>query len=71
MCRWAEQSGVDEAGPTGGYHVLDEAANTASNVLTMSKHMWKPSVRMMEVGIRGAANLLPKRPQGILAPAGG
>jgi hypothetical protein len=38
----------------GGYDVLDEAANTASDMRATSKQLSKPPVSMLEVGIRGA-----------------
>ena len=43
----------------GGYHVLDEAANVTSDVRPTSKQLAKPPIGLLEVGIRGAANLLP------------
>uniref|UniRef100_A0ACD5XA47 Uncharacterized protein n=1 Tax=Avena sativa TaxID=4498 RepID=A0ACD5XA47_AVESA len=45
----------------GGYHVLDEAANVASDVRAASKQLSKPPVGMLEVGIRGASNLVPMK----------
>ncbi|KAL5217414.1 hypothetical protein ABZP36_018098 [Zizania latifolia] len=45
----------------GGYHVLDEAANVASDVRAASKQLSKPPVGMLEVGVRGAANLVPMK----------
>uniref|UniRef100_A0A0D3FLW6 C2 domain-containing protein n=1 Tax=Oryza barthii TaxID=65489 RepID=A0A0D3FLW6_9ORYZ len=69
--RWLNLCG-DEARPyagrvhvrvclEGGYHVLDEAANVASDVRAASKQLSKPPVGMLEVGIRGAANLVPMK----------
>ncbi|CAN6317425.1 unnamed protein product [Urochloa humidicola] len=69
--RWLNLCG-DEARPyagrvhvrvclEGGYHVLDEAANVASDVRAASKHLSKPPVGMLEVGIRGASNLVPMK----------
>ncbi|KAL3510606.1 hypothetical protein ACH5RR_030007 [Cinchona calisaya] len=43
----------------GGYHVLDEAAHVTSDVRATSKQLSKPPIGLLEVGIRGAANLLP------------
>ncbi|CAH9134850.1 unnamed protein product [Cuscuta epithymum] len=43
----------------GGYHVLDEAAHLTSDVRATSKQLLKPPVGLLEVGIRGATNLLP------------
>ncbi|KAK7830668.1 protein quirky [Quercus suber] len=43
----------------GGYHVLDEAAHVTSDVRASSKQLAKPPIGLLEVGIRGAANLLP------------
>jgi hypothetical protein len=62
--RWLNLCG-DEAQPfagrvhlrvclEGGYDVLDEAANTASDMRATSKQLSKPPVSMLEVGIRGA-----------------
>ncbi|GJM96051.1 hypothetical protein PR202_ga12856 [Eleusine coracana subsp. coracana] len=70
--RWLNLCGGDEARPyagrvhvrvclEGGYHVLDEAANVASDVRAASKHLSKPPVGMLEVGVRGAANLVPMK----------
>ncbi|CAM0875654.1 unnamed protein product [Alopecurus aequalis] len=69
--RWLNLCG-DEARPyagrvhvrvclEGGYHVLDEAANVASDVRAASKQLSKPPVGMLEVGIRGASNLVPMK----------
>ncbi|PKA50917.1 C2 and GRAM domain-containing protein [Apostasia shenzhenica] len=62
--RWLNLSG-DEAHPyagrihvrlclEGGYHVLDEAAVGAA-----SKQPSKPAIGLLQVGVRGASNLLP------------
>lgn len=46
----------------GGYHVLDEAAHATSDVrATASKPSSRPPLGMLEVGVRGAANLLPMK----------
>ncbi|VAI00727.1 unnamed protein product [Triticum turgidum subsp. durum] len=69
--RWLNLCG-DEARPyagrvhvrvclEGGYHVLDEAANVASDVRAASKQLSKPPVGMLEVGVRGASNLVPMK----------
>ncbi|XP_004287676.1 PREDICTED: uncharacterized protein LOC101308411 [Fragaria vesca subsp. vesca] len=43
----------------GGYHVLDEAAHVTSDVRAAAKQLAKPAIGLLEVGIRGATNLLP------------
>lgn len=43
----------------GGYHVLDEAAHLTSDVRATAKQLSKPPIGLLEVGIRGANNLLP------------
>ncbi|KAJ6975020.1 hypothetical protein NC653_030994 [Populus alba x Populus x berolinensis] len=43
----------------GGYHVLDEAAHVTSDVRAAAKQLAKAPIRLLEVGIRGATNLLP------------
>ncbi|KAG6658700.1 FT-interacting protein 7 [Carya illinoinensis] len=43
----------------GGYHVLDEAAHVTSDVRASSKRLAKAPIGLLEVGIRGATNLLP------------
>ncbi|KAL5708671.1 Multiple C2 domain and transmembrane region protein 14 [Ranunculus cassubicifolius] len=43
----------------GGYHVLDEAAHVTSDVQAAAKQLSKPPIGLLEVGIRGAINLLP------------
>ncbi|KAJ8641721.1 hypothetical protein MRB53_018415 [Persea americana] len=45
----------------GGYHVLDEAAHMTSDVRAASKHLAKPPIGSLEIGIRGASNLLPMK----------
>uniref|UniRef100_A0A803Q4A1 C2 domain-containing protein n=1 Tax=Cannabis sativa TaxID=3483 RepID=A0A803Q4A1_CANSA len=43
----------------GGYHVLDEAAHVTSDVRAAAKQLSKAPIGLLEVGIRGASNLLP------------
>ncbi|KAF8369740.1 hypothetical protein HHK36_032238 [Tetracentron sinense] len=43
----------------GGYHVLDEAAHVTSDVRAAAKQLAKPPIGLLEIGIRGATNLLP------------
>ncbi|RAL51957.1 hypothetical protein DM860_010675 [Cuscuta australis] len=43
----------------GGYHVLDEAAHVTSDVRATSTQLAKPPIGRLELGIRGATNLLP------------
>ncbi|KAL6539700.1 Multiple C2 domain and transmembrane region protein 14 [Orobanche hederae] len=43
----------------GGYHVLDEAPHLTSDVTATAKQLSKPPIGLLEVGIRGATNLLP------------
>ncbi|EEF36660.1 conserved hypothetical protein [Ricinus communis] len=43
----------------GGYHVLDEAAHVTSDVRAAAKQLAKAPIGLLEVGIRGATNLLP------------
>ncbi|CAI9093099.1 OLC1v1028514C1 [Oldenlandia corymbosa var. corymbosa] len=43
----------------GGYHVLDEAAHVTSDVRATAKQLCKPPIGLLEVGLRGATNLLP------------
>ncbi|KAL4304648.1 hypothetical protein GQ457_10G014450 [Hibiscus cannabinus] len=43
----------------GGYHVLDEAANATSDVRATAKQLAKSPIGLLDVGIRGASNLLP------------
>ncbi|KAJ6824202.1 uncharacterized protein M6B38_102700 [Iris pallida] len=69
--RWLNLSG-DEARPyagrvhvraclEGGYHVLDEAAHLTSDVRAASKMLSKPPIGLLEVGVRGASNLVPMK----------
>ncbi|GAA0183347.1 transferase [Lithospermum erythrorhizon] len=68
--RWFNLIGFDEKKPyggrihvkmclEGGYHVLDEAAHVTSDVRATAKQLDKPPIGLLEVGIRGANNLLP------------
>ncbi|XP_014502554.1 protein QUIRKY [Vigna radiata var. radiata] len=43
----------------GGYHVIDETAHVTSDVRASAKQLTKPPIGLLEVGIRGATNLLP------------
>ncbi|KAL3715582.1 hypothetical protein ACJRO7_007332 [Eucalyptus globulus] len=43
----------------GGYHVLDEAAHLTSDVRASAKQLAKAPIGLLEVGVRGATNLLP------------
>ncbi|XP_059646464.1 multiple C2 domain and transmembrane region protein 14 [Cornus florida] len=43
----------------GGYHVLDEAAHVTSDVRATAKQLSNAPIGLLEVGIRGASNLLP------------
>ncbi|CAK8533057.1 unnamed protein product [Lathyrus sativus] len=43
----------------GGYHVIDEAAHVTSDVRASAKQLTKSPIGLLEVGIRGATNLLP------------
>lgn len=43
----------------GGYHVLDEAAHVTSDVRASAKQLVKAPIGLLEVGIRGATNLVP------------
>ncbi|KAL0914367.1 hypothetical protein M5K25_014711 [Dendrobium thyrsiflorum] len=67
--RWLNLAG-DEARPyagrlhvrvclEGGYHVLDETAHATSDVRAASKQLSKPPIGLLEVGVRGASNLVP------------
>ncbi|KAK8956746.1 hypothetical protein KSP39_PZI000491 [Platanthera zijinensis] len=69
--RWLNLAG-DEARPyagrlhvrvclEGGYHVLDEAAHATSDARAASKQLSKPPVGLLEVGVRGASNLVPMK----------
>lgn len=68
--KWFNLSGPDESKPyagrihvrvclEGGYHVLDEAAHLTSDVRASAKQLSKAPIGLLEVGIRGAINLLP------------
>lgn len=43
----------------GGYHVLDEATIYSSDVRPTEKHLWKPHIGVLEMGILGATGLVP------------
>ncbi|KAI4348503.1 hypothetical protein L6164_009219 [Bauhinia variegata] len=43
----------------GGYHVIDEAAHVTSDARAAAKQLAKAPIGLLEVGIRGATNLLP------------
>ncbi|CAK7324334.1 unnamed protein product, partial [Dovyalis caffra] len=45
----------------GGYHVLDEAAHVCSDFRPTAKHLWKPAIGVLELGILGARGLLPMK----------
>ncbi|KAL1539620.1 Multiple C2 domain and transmembrane region protein 10 [Salvia divinorum] len=45
----------------GGYHVLDEATVYSSDVRPTAKHLWKPHIGVLEVGILGASGLVPMK----------
>ncbi|XP_027359492.1 FT-interacting protein 7 [Abrus precatorius] len=68
--RWFNLSSEDESNSytgrihvrvclEGGYHVIDEAAHVTSDVRASAKQLAKPPIGLLEVGIRGASNLLP------------
>ncbi|KAL5539037.1 hypothetical protein UlMin_043697 [Ulmus minor] len=68
--KWFNLIGAEESRPyagrihvrvclEGGYHVLDEAAHVTSDVRAAAKELAKPPIGLLEVGIRGASNLLP------------
>ncbi|KAG5040338.1 hypothetical protein AAZX31_05G091600 [Glycine max] len=68
--RWFNLSSEDESNSytgrihvrvclEGGYHVIDETAHVTSDVRASAKQLAKPPIGLLEVGIRGAANLLP------------
>ncbi|KAJ6952465.1 FT-interacting protein 3-like [Populus alba x Populus x berolinensis] len=44
-----------------GYHVLDEATHFSSDLQPSSKHLRKPSIGILELGILSARNLLPMK----------
>ena len=68
--RWFNLSGEDESRSyagrihvrvclEGGYHVIDEAAHVTSDARAAAKQLSKAPIGLLEVGIRGATNLLP------------
>ncbi|KAI3431878.1 uncharacterized protein J3R85_007745 [Psidium guajava] len=44
-----------------GYHVLDESTHFSSNLQPSSKHLRKPGIGILELGILSAKNLLPMK----------
>ncbi|XP_010244838.1 PREDICTED: FT-interacting protein 1 [Nelumbo nucifera] len=44
-----------------GYHVLDESTHYSSDLQPSSKHLRKPSIGILELGILSARNLLPMK----------
>lgn len=44
-----------------GYHVLDESTHFSSDLQPSSKHLRKPSIGILELGILGAKNLMPMK----------
>ncbi|KAI3890878.1 hypothetical protein MKW92_053269 [Papaver armeniacum] len=44
-----------------GYHVLDEATHYSSDLQPSAKHLKKPSIGVLEMGILSARNLLPMK----------
>ncbi|CAA0818458.1 C2 calcium/lipid-binding plant phosphoribosyltransferase family protein [Striga hermonthica] len=44
-----------------GYHVLDESTHFSSDLQPSSKHLRKPSIGLLELGILSARNLLPMK----------
>nr|XP_027095068.1 FT-interacting protein 7-like [Coffea arabica] len=44
-----------------GYHVLDESTHFSSDLQPSSKHLRKPSIGILELGILSAKNLLPMK----------
>ncbi|KFK44354.1 hypothetical protein AALP_AA1G246600 [Arabis alpina] len=44
-----------------GYHVLDESTHFSSNLQPSSKHLRKPSIGILELGILSARNLMPMK----------
>ncbi|KAF3944969.1 hypothetical protein ACB098_01G122900 [Castanea mollissima] len=44
-----------------GYHVLDESTHFSSDLQPSSKHLRKPSIGFLELGILSAKNLLPMK----------
>lgn len=69
--RWFNLVGLDESKQPyagrihvracleGGYHVLDEAAHVTSDVRPSAKQLTKAPIGVLELGIRGATNLMP------------
>ncbi|KAK6139747.1 hypothetical protein DH2020_026507 [Rehmannia glutinosa] len=45
----------------GGYHVMDEVANSCSDYRPTARQLWKPPVGTIELGIIGCKNLLPMK----------
>lgn len=45
----------------GGYHVLDESTHYSSDLRPTHKHLWKPYIGILQVGILSAQNLLPMK----------
>ncbi|KAJ9685765.1 hypothetical protein PVL29_017707 [Vitis rotundifolia] len=48
----------------GGYHVLDEATHFSTDFRPTMKHLWKPSIGVLELGIIDAHDLLLKEKKG-------
>ncbi|CAH2033632.1 unnamed protein product [Thlaspi arvense] len=44
-----------------GYHVLDESTHFSSDLQPSSKHLRKPSIGLLELGILSARNLMPMK----------
>ncbi|KAE8668490.1 cytochrome P450 81D1-like [Hibiscus syriacus] len=44
-----------------GYHVLDESTHFSSDLQPSSKHLRKPSIGILELGVLSARNLLPMK----------
>ncbi|KAJ4758427.1 C2 calcium/lipid-binding plant phosphoribosyltransferase family protein [Rhynchospora pubera] len=45
-----------------GYHVLDESTHYSSDLQPAAKHLKKPSIGILELGILSARNLMPMKP---------
>ncbi|KAL1195525.1 Multiple C2 domain and transmembrane region protein 16 [Cardamine amara subsp. amara] len=45
----------------GGYHVMDEAAHVCSDYRPTARQLWKPAVGIVELGIIGCKNMLPRK----------
>lgn len=45
----------------GGYHVFDESIMYSSDVRPTAKQLWRPHIGVLEVGILGAAGLMPMK----------